>query len=100
MVRRTSRSGKTRDCAARAREIVIRVASSAQGDYAPARTVSTIPPPPSPALEAPSFPAPDAALRPADASVPAALFTYIENESNEGARIQALLAAGATRSFL
>jgi hypothetical protein len=36
----------------------------------------------------------------ADASVPAALFTYIENESNEGARIQALLAAGAVRSFL
>ena len=35
-----------------------------------------------------------------DASVPPALFTYIENESNEGARIQALLAAGATRSFL
>jgi hypothetical protein len=36
----------------------------------------------------------------ADASVPAALFTYIENESNEGARIQALIAAGAVRSFL
>jgi hypothetical protein len=36
----------------------------------------------------------------ADASVPPALFTYIENESNEGARIQALLAAGAVRSFL
>jgi HEAT repeat protein len=36
----------------------------------------------------------------ADASVPAALFTYIENESNEAARIQALLAAGAVRSFL
>jgi hypothetical protein len=36
----------------------------------------------------------------ADASVPAALFTYIDNESNEGARIQALLAVGAVRSFL
>lgn len=36
----------------------------------------------------------------ADASVPPALFTYIDNESNEGARIQALLAAGAVRSFL
>jgi hypothetical protein len=36
----------------------------------------------------------------ADASVPAALLTYIENESDEAARIRALVAAGAVRSFL
>lgn len=35
-----------------------------------------------------------------DATVPPALFKFIESESNEATRVQALIAAGAARSFL